>query len=170
MRQFTDDEIKMAEKAEEIQALRPVGGTYIEGDMRKPATIHDRTIKKGISPHDLPKDEDWYNNPKYTKARIIRFPIEVVERETGWDDNYSYPMPDRAEGDIYLPLEHQLWEMCKFETAWLGILQLHYFTETQVDPENTLTYSFWQLLLMYVMHELYGKRWDSDKEEWVKET
>ena len=83
---------------------------------------------------------------------------------------------------VWLPLEHQLWEMYlkslskdEQESCNIEVVMLDDFQEFVLEGHPALdgTYkvlmTLWQLLLAFVMHELYGKRWDDDKEEWVKQ-
>ena len=156
MRQFTDTEIKMAEKAEEIQKNHPL---YTEIPMiwvkeQQPYRFCpncDRAIDTAFCP-------DCGSKMEQTKQGTqLVFTRHANSFFTG----------------VWLPLEHQLWGMLYIKLRSKGYVALRCFNDWLikggVDNSQIELTSMWQLLLAFVMHELYGKVWDSDKEEWVKE-
>ena len=150
MRQFTETEIKMAEKAVEIHAQMPFE-----------------------SHEDLPN---------------LFYDTELAEVFCAWT-----PAKVTDHISIWIPLEHQLWEMLE-EDTWIRKLVGCYdfaFEQTfdtcaECFNEQALKDfkdggdlyeravksiggkfgSLWELLFAFVMHELYGKVWNG--EDWVK--
>jgi hypothetical protein len=85
---------------------------------------------------------------------------------------------------IWLPLEHQLWEMLEAEGKgdWVTQLMLIWNVTnaltiprlTEKEERRILAYwaqfkTWWQVIFALVMHELYQKVWDFNKKGWVKE-
>jgi hypothetical protein len=74
---------------------------------------------------------------------------------------------------IFLPLEHQLWEMVE-KYYWEGerpanatsalLQKFYWWLDDTMEKGETI----WELVLKFVYHELYQKVWDSDKKEWVR--
>jgi hypothetical protein len=169
MRQFNQDEILMAEKAEEIQkGWQPDVGDYF---------LHDYhgTTKFNCELEDKlwPDKEQWEQIECLTYKPAID---DFIEVSTAAGEHGTYTssglLKDRH---IWLPLEHQLWEMAggykpKIFLSFVEFVIGCSYLECWGDfPSAWDKYtSMWQLLLAFVMHELYQKVWDSDKKEWVK--
>jgi hypothetical protein len=141
MRQFTETGIKMVEKAVEIQRLKP--------------------NPKDENPADL-------GSVFSLRGKIV---LLVEDNDTGWWMIGDYHQMDYAfEEAIWLPLEHQLWEMLGMG-LWAKSLAFEYFLrEEKTYDIKEYPYQFnslWQLLLAFLMHEKYGKVWDFEKEDWV---
>jgi len=127
MRQFTEIEIKMAEKAEEIQALRSGAASWGDGDY----FAHGGKV-------------DFVFPGMFGVVTDVPF--------------------------IWLPLEHQLWGMMNYN-IWDATLILSDFLY-YLDGTNEIGSKYktwWEIIISLTMHELYGKRWDDDKEDWVED-
>lgn len=150
-RKFTERDIKMVD-CPEIQARQPV------------VDVNERWIwdwRQG-SVFWLPKDEEFalYH----------------------WDNDEGHFMiggyHSCLDGKVWIPLEHQLWEMPKGTTRkklkrfynWLNDAPFVSIGTAIVREEAFISENdLWELLIQFVYHELYGKRWDDDREKWVKE-
>jgi hypothetical protein len=149
MRQFTEEDILMAEKAEEIQAQ----WGYEGGDLYKDKCYHILGVQ--CISEDV-KDDDSGGH------------LLTKEQQLKWY---------KEDKSIWLPLEHQLWEMVQEKRGFEWGMAFYEFWNFVTKSANGLyapdgllleTYpSLWQLLLAFVMHKLYQKQWDSKRKEWV---
>lgn len=177
MRQFTEIEIKMAGKAKKIQK----GWQPSKGDcVARPCVYQgDRLIKHCADSIVITKIGDceadgdfgdkvavyYARNPitKYTKLdEVFYSPPRYYQTFFYWHDKKDY---------IWLPLEHQLWEMLGETKAGLNGLCEFYDWAIGGDflaaEKKWHLWTRWELLLAFVMHELFQKRWNGEK--WVKE-
>lgn len=149
MREFTEDDIKMAEMAEEIQEK------WLEHDTNGDYAVPRKTI-------------EGYNGFWTLKAGEVYL--------VGNDGEYDLTITDASDivetEAVWLPLEHQLWEMpdSRFSNRYPSV-QAEKFGDYchHLERKDKYKLSRWQLILMFVMHELYNKVWDSERKEWVKE-
>jgi hypothetical protein len=154
--------IKMCD-CPEIQDLRPVGEEYIDGDWYKMGDHYTRDLKPGFEILEVTKDPDWFENDKYFEsARTITFEPMVVERTTGYD-NSSW-LPERDEGDIWLPRQDQLQEMLDSDLPFI-LVDFYYFARDDVPAISVEFTTMEQLWLAFVMKEKYNKVWSGT--EWV---
>jgi hypothetical protein len=167
MRQFTEEEILMAEKAEEIQdSIYEYYESGIIRDIHGYLAVGDYIAEWG---------ENWEKIDDDTKKKKLVGKVQILKEEDA--DCYMGNTPYFSwQRKIWLPLEHQLWEMLgEFPTTleklygeiWtedygLGVPAWASKGKHSADWQFT---SFWQLLLAFVMHELYGKIWNG--RDWV---
>ncbi|MBA7712606.1 hypothetical protein ES703_121588 [subsurface metagenome] len=167
--QFTEDEIKMAEKAVELQGgWQPQAGDWF-------------FKKDGIGFGLWLICDVWTEGEKPHQDIILRCSGERMH-----DLPFTGSLVDFRDPPsyIWLPLEHQLWEMAenKFDN-FVDMLESFYWSWAgyKADKENLWREfiededkariladftSMWELLLVFVMHALYGKVWNG--EDWVK--
>lgn len=139
--------IKMCEKAEEIQKLRPLN-------------FNDCYYAEWSEPIGWESDYERNNhNPAFLPHYEIDTWCQGCAEEYGNESKESY---------VWLPRQDQLQEMVTdkfndYPNAMHGmLLEFHFFTSGEESNQRKLI-SMEQLWLAFVMKELYGKSWDGEQ-------
>lgn len=152
MRQYTEDEIKMVEKAVEMQeGWQPDVGDFYAVSFQP------------LKPDQLPEASRLY-----VPFNRRSFEVDIIAELPFLPQRYC----------VHLPLEHQLLEMVDFDyrsfnasspsiASLDGFFWWGYGGVLATQPREIFD-SFWSFLLGFVMAAKYRKRWDSEKEDWVK--
>lgn len=109
---------------------------------------------------------------------LAQYPFEEVREGEEWVWRFestcdlSEQWPYGYTPHVWLPRQDQLQEMLTGHPLEV-IERFHTFVmwddSLEDMREDLLPTSLEQLWLAFIMFEKYGKRWDSEKEEWVKE-
>ena len=91
-------------------------------------------------------------------------PIKL--NEMGYSEESTILAGDSTWDAIWLPTQDQLQEMCD---PPLDILLMEFWKWLPHEEVAIKYTSMEQLWLAYLMWELYGKVWDDEKEDWVKQ-
>ena len=152
---ITKNYIKMCEKAEEIQKLKPTG------------VWHTHSI-----PHD-----DGLDDKDYLYVSFYYLPNVLKERNIQllkWDNDEGHPIigsySDNIEGAIWLPTQEQLQEMVKDRLFYIsGSFKNIYASASMGNRDSHVVCnkakSMNELWLIFVMKEKYNKTWTG--KDWV---
>ena len=152
---FTQNYIKICEKAEEIQELWKDKKSHIDDKVY---------VKHSEQFLFITEEIEFYNDEETDKEYIVFKKEKLLPIPfTKFNKEIFYQYDDGELNVVYLPTQEQLQDMIDYD--WYGIFKEFYWWFGDADTEKYTSMN--ELWLAFVIKKKWNKIWDGDN--WIKE-